>query len=326
MSRKSKLHFVWFAASAGVVAAAVGCGGGGKEGAAPTSGTKTASSVQTGLTTMPAPKYDLAPATPVKTIGLNVFAKAELKEPRSIRVDPNGNLFLVDYVGAQVIVLSPAGTVSARWSLGKADAIGADAGPAGFYSLDSNTLKVQVFDPSGKAVRSIDMTKAAAYNPRGIAVAPDGTFYIADTGDNKVVHLSAGGDVVKIIEGDGSLKFKEPSDIAVAADGMVAIADGERQRVVLLSSKDEPLGSVPVPGGGGFDGIRLDEADGGFLAATLDSVFFIPKEGGQAKAVCGSAAGVPDQLHGRAFGVAWDGMQKVFYVSEPKGLQVFKLK
>lgn len=330
MSRNPSVHLHWLAASAGLLAIAVGCAGCGKKDAAPADGTNAASPAEstaapTAPTAIPPARFDLAPATPVKAIGLDVFAKSELKQPRTIRVDARGNLFMVDYVGKQVIVVSPAGTVSARWSLEKSDALGTDIGPAGLYCLDALTLKVLVFDATGKTVKTIDL-KGGGFNPRGLAVAPDGTLYMCDTGGSQVIHLSADGAVIKKITGDGTVGFREPSDVAVAADGTVAVADGDRQRVVLLSSKDEPLRSVGVPGGGGFEGIRLDEADGGFLAAAQDSVFFVPKEGGQTKAVCGTAAGIPDQLHGRAYGVAWDASQKAFYVSEPKGLQLFRLK
>lgn len=278
----------------------------------------------------PALSTEVAAATRVRIIEPGVLGKAEVKQPRSLRVDPNGNLYLVDYVGRQIVVLNPLGNVKTRWSSGAADILGMDVGPDGLlYVLDSATMKVSTYNSDGKLGRTVELaTKNAAYNPRGLAVAPDGSFYVVDTGNSRLLHISADGNSIKIIGGPEPLNFFEPSDVAVAASGVVALADGTNKRVVILSPQGDFVRAVGLPGTGGFDGMRLDKGDeGSFLVASIDSVWFIPKEG-NAKAVAGKSAGNQDEFQGSVAGVAWDAKEKVFYASDPSArtVKVFKLK
>jgi DNA-binding beta-propeller fold protein YncE len=282
-------------------------------------------------TAPPAPlSIEVAAATRVRTVEAAVLAKADVKQPRALRVDPNGNVYVVDYVGRQIVVLNPSGALRSRWSSGAADILGMDIGPDGLlYTLDAATMKVTAFGPDGKPGRTIDLAaRNAAYNPRGFAVAPDGSFYVVDTGGGKLYHIAADGKQLKSIGGIEPLKFSEPSDVAASASGFVALADGAHKRVVILNAQGDFVRAVGIPGVGGFDGIRLDEAeDGGFLAVSLDTVYLIPREG-NARAVAGKGAGNPDEFQGLAAGVAWDAKEKAFYVSDTgaRTLKVFKLK
>ena len=283
-----------------------------------------------GPTAAPAISTEVAAATRVRIVEAGVLGKAEVKQPRSLRVDPNGNLYLVDYVGRQIVVLNTAGAVRSRWSYGAADILGIDVGPDGLlYTLDSATMKVTVYNSDGKPGRTIDLSaRNPAYNPRGFAVAPDGSFYVVDTGNSSLHHIAADGNPIKIIGGLDPLKFSEPSDVAVAASGLVALADGANKRVVILTPQGDFVRAVGIPGIGGFDGIRLDKGEeGSFLAASVDTVWLIPKEG-KAKAVAGKGAGNQDEFQGLVTGVAWDAREKVFYASDSNArtLKVFKLK
>ena len=283
-----------------------------------------------GPTAVPALSTEVAAATRVRIIEAGVLGKAEVKQPRSLRVDSNGNLYVLDYMGRQIVVLNGAGTVRNRWSYGAADILGIDIGPDGLlYTLDAATMKVTVYNSDGKAARTIDLSaRNPAYNPRGFAVAPDGSFYVVDTGNSRLHHISADGNPIKIIGGLDPLKFSEPSDVAVAASGLVALADGENKRVVFLTPQGDFVRAVGVPGNGGFDGMRLDKGDeGSFLAASVDTVWFIPKEG-KARAVAGKGAGNQDEFQGLVTGVAWDAKEKVFYASDSgaRTVKVFKLK
>jgi len=278
----------------------------------------------------PALSTEVAAATRVRIVEAGVLGKAEVKQPRSLRVDPSGNLYVIDYTGRQIVVLNAAGVVRKRWSYGAADVLGIDIGPDGLlYALDSATMKVTAYNSDGKPARTIDLSaRNAAYNPRGFAVAPDGSFYVVDTGTSRLHHISADGNPIKTIGGVEPLKFSEPSDVAVAAGGLVALADGANRRVVLLTPQGDFVRAVGIPGNGGFDGIRLDKGEeGSFLAASVDTVWFIPKEG-NAKAIAGKGAGNPDEFQGLVAGVAWDAREKVFYASDSaaRTVKVFKLK
>lgn len=91
-------------------------------------------------------------------------------------------------------------------------------------------------------------------SPRGIAVAPDGTIFVADTGNHRIQHLTPDGDVLQVwgsySGSDASLAgtaatgtFNEPWSIAVGPDGSVYVADTWNSRVQKFSSQGDYLAS-----------------------------------------------------------------------------------
>jgi DNA-binding beta-propeller fold protein YncE len=84
--------------------------------------------------------------------------------------------------------------------------------------------------------------------PRGIAVGPDGTLYVADTENHRIQHLTPDGAVLQTWGGfaastettpapDGMLN--EPWGIAVGPDGSVYVADTWNHRIQKFTSQGE---------------------------------------------------------------------------------------
>jgi predicted membrane-bound mannosyltransferase/DNA-binding beta-propeller fold protein YncE len=80
-------------------------------------------------------------------------------------------------------------------------------------------------------------------HPRGIAVAPDGSIYVADTGNHRIEHYDSGG---KLLHYWGSFSgadapqaptgtFNEPWGVAVGPDGSVYVADTWNFRIQKFS-------------------------------------------------------------------------------------------
>ncbi len=80
--------------------------------------------------------------------------------------------------------------------------------------------------------------------PRGIAVAADGSLYVADTNNNRIQHLSASGEVLgtwgTFATSDTTTAppgtFNSPWDVAVAPDGSVYVADTWNHRIQKFTS------------------------------------------------------------------------------------------
>lgn len=81
-------------------------------------------------------------------------------------------------------------------------------------------------------------------NPRGIAVAPDGSVYVVETGNNRVQHFDPAGKLLHswgTFSGTDALKapngeFNEPWGIAVGSDGSVYVADTWNHRIQKFSA------------------------------------------------------------------------------------------
>lgn len=73
--------------------------------------------------------------------------------------------------------------------------------------------------------------------PRAVAVDPAGSVYVADTGRNRIVKLSAQGRVLEIwgSPGHGSGQLDLPQGIAVDPRGHIYVADTGNRRIVELS-------------------------------------------------------------------------------------------
>ncbi len=75
-------------------------------------------------------------------------------------------------------------------------------------------------------------------NPRGITQQADGTLYIADAGNHRIVVLTANGTQIRTIGslGNGDGQLNEPSGVAVDEDGNVYVADTWNGRIAKFGS------------------------------------------------------------------------------------------
>jgi sugar lactone lactonase YvrE len=129
--------------------------------------------------------------------------------PSSLAIGPKGQLYVVDDARDQILQALPGGKFRVIAGTGKAGFSG-DGGPA---------------------------TKAELNDPGGMAVAPDGTIYLADTGNNRVREIAADG-TIETVAGNGtaaqwvrdgtrplSAGLSGPVDVALATAGTLYIAD-----------------------------------------------------------------------------------------------------
>lgn len=92
-----------------------------------------------------------------------------------------------------------------------------------------------------------DVTADLFKKPRNLAIAADGTFYVADTEHHRIVHLDAGGNIKKAWgtfadaskgEAPGGT-FYEPWSVAIGQDGAVFVADTWNHRIQKFSPAGE---------------------------------------------------------------------------------------
>ncbi len=92
----------------------------------------------------------------------------------------------------------------------------------------------------------------AFVEPQDLCVAPDGTIYLADTNNHRIVVLDAAmKTVLNVIKGFDNAglqdQFNKPSGVAVTEDGDVYIADSMNHRIVTLNAAGELVSIIEMP-------------------------------------------------------------------------------
>ena len=218
---------------------------------------------------------------------------AKLDLPSSCVMDSLGNLCISDQanfrirrVGLDNVINTMCGTGVAGYTGNDGPAplatlrspVGQSAPPAGRIDIDAQD-RIYIADTGNHVIRRIETdgtihtiagngtvgytgdngpaTEAQLNTPSDVAVAPDGTFYIADTFNNVVRRVSPDGVITTVagtgtagFSGDGRLgqdaKLNRPYGVAIAATGEVVIADTHNHRFRILT--EEPRDSGPDGG------------------------------------------------------------------------------
>lgn len=198
-----------------------------------------------------------------------------LEKPIDIAIDGKGNIYVSDIVRNEIIVYDKFGLYQ--------KAIGKDAGlirPSGvavspdgehIYVVDtggvrSNKHQIVVFDAAGKQLKTIGTrgNKDGEFNlPSDIALGPDQTIYVLDSGNFRVQAFDKDGNFLrkwgKVGRGFG--QFARPRAIAVDTKGFVYVTDSAFSNVQIFndqgmllmalgerSKKDRP-GALAMPAG-----------------------------------------------------------------------------
>ena len=140
----------------------------------------------------------------------------------SVLFDPDGNLLVSDQANQRIRRIDPSGTITTVAGSGRRGFAG-DGGPA---------LEAEFALPVGQRG-----------HPAGhIALAPDGTLYLADTENNRIRRIGPDG-IVSTVAGRGSYgaggdggpavaaELAYPVDIALSPEGILHIADTENNCV-----------------------------------------------------------------------------------------------
>ena len=178
---------------------------------------------------------------------------ARLSFPAGVAVATEGTLYFVDLGNARIRKVDPAGTITTvAGSVGTG--FSGDGGPA---------------------------TSARLAFPSGVALAADGSLYIADTNNNRIRKVDPAGTITTVagsgrtgFSGDGGpatrARLAGPSRVDVGADGSLYVADSGNNRV----RKVDRAGTITTMAGSGAQGRleRFFSGDGGAApSASLNS-------------------------------------------------------
>jgi DNA-binding beta-propeller fold protein YncE len=178
-------------------------------------------------------RFDTASGAPLGPWGVIGSEPGEFILPTSLALDSLGNVYVADTGNHRIQKLGPDGSFVAQWAgLHFPHGIAIDAQDA-VYVTDSNGL--HKFSSGGDLLD--EWTAAGEFgDPYGVAIGPDGTLYVSDTDNGRVVAMQPSGEVIKAWgrQGAGVGQFHYPEALAVGGDGSLYVADRGNDRVQVL--------------------------------------------------------------------------------------------
>jgi streptogramin lyase len=208
---------------------------------------------------------------PVAGTGAEGFAgdggpaiQAQFRQPHSIAFTADGHLLICDILNFRIRSLDPKSGAIETWAGTGQRGPAADGAPlkgtpldgpralaidkAGnyylalregnaIYRLDVKGGKMYRFAGTGEKGFTGDGAQARnakLSGPKGVALAPDGSLYIADT-ENHAIRRVAKDGVITTVAGNGQRgELARPHGVFVDAKGVVYIADSENNRICIL--------------------------------------------------------------------------------------------
>jgi sugar lactone lactonase YvrE len=205
--------------------------------------------------------------------------EAGLAVPNGVAVDSSGTVFIAEVTGGALRRVDPAGRISTVASkVGQPLALVADSrGGLDFTDLSSSTVKrwslssgvsilagTGLSGPGGFTITAA--TQVALDAPRGLALAPDGSLYIADSGNNVIRRLSSQGQL-SLLAGTGQggfqgADFKGPA-LKAQLRGPQALALGPLGDLYIADTLNHAIRKVSAGGlstvlGNGSNGFSPD--------------------------------------------------------------------
>lgn len=219
---------------------------------------------------------------------------AKFDEPRTAALDSEGNLFVTDTYNHSVRRVERSGVITTVAGSGR-EGFSGDGGPATaarmktphsvavaaagvLFIADSANSRIRMVDPVGiittVAGRGGDgyggdggpARQAILNRPKGVAVGPDGSLYIADSLNHRVRRVDRAGIITTVAgtgapgdSGDGgpasAARLNRPRTLAFAPGGLLYILedDGHRARRVDLAA-----GRITTVAGTGAEGFAGD--------------------------------------------------------------------
>lgn len=84
-------------------------------------------------------------------------------------------------------------------------------------------------------------------NPQDVYITENDEIYVADTGNNRIIHFDAEGNFLRFIEPPQEDRLNRPQGVFVAEDGRIYVADTGNKRVVMMDADGHILLEIGEP-------------------------------------------------------------------------------
>jgi len=168
---------------------------------------------------------DDATATAQAPFGTVGSATGQVQRPLGAAVDASGNVWITDITNNRVLEYDKNGTFIRQ--------IGSSDGSSGSAAGQFNS-------------------------PRGIAIAPNGTVWVADYGNKRLQAFSAQGAFIRQVVRPEGIILEAPYGIAVAKDGSVWVSDIMARKIRHYSETGSYLGTAAGSPTGSTQSLAID--------------------------------------------------------------------
>lgn len=188
-----------------------------------------------------------------------------MREPRDAAVDEQGRLWVADFGNSRLRIFDSEGGFLGGWG-GRGDGTYAFREPCGvsiqgerLYVADTWNGRIQFLTLGGEW----KATASGLYGPRGVAAAPDGRVWVADTGNDRLMVYDSKLENGRVVgqKGAGPEEFLQPVGIAVGPSGFLYVADAGNRRIEVLDAQGHFVRAWPVIGwhGGVEPHVEVDD-------------------------------------------------------------------
>ena len=237
-------------------------------------------------------------------------ATGGFNQPFAAAYGPSGELYVVDWFNDRIEKFNPDGSFALQWGN-----YGSQSGnfifPRGItVTPDGQTVvvtnsednRIDLFTPAGGFKKSIKPATGGAFmRPHQTALAADGSYWVADTDNNRVLHLDGSGNVLLTITNGGALA--SPQGVALDAAGNVYVSDNTHSQVLEFSASTGALMATLATSGSGPTNVSspieltYDPLSGYLLVADSgNNRVLVLTTGGAAVTSFGTAGSGPGQL------------------------------
>lgn len=230
------------------ISLAVAIYGCGKKSEAPAPGPAASPGAATS-TSAPSAAEDAPSFHATAEAGAKPYAAA--RAPFDGAIDPSGRLWVLDSANGHVWAFDAAGASFGGWGGSVDKGQYSLRGPEGvgitndrIFIADTWSGAIRAFSLKGEPVARVD----GLYGPRGLA-ARDGTVWVTDTGNSRVLVYDADLKNPRVIgkEGSGPGDFKGPVGIGIAPGGRVYVGDSANGRIQVLDKEGKTVATWNLP-------------------------------------------------------------------------------
>lgn len=273
----------------------------------------------------------------VEVIGTRGGGLGQFNKPRSVAVDAEDNLFVVDMTG-RVQKFSPDGEFLDYWQmpvteLGKPKGMSQDE-QGNIVVLEPHYSRVNHFSPGGHLLEQWGKhgtDDGSLAFPRAVAVTVNGDVFVSEYGITERIQLFRAHDrSLALVIGPGppaAVTFNRPEGLGLDVHGRLYVADSCNHRILVFAPDGTPLRSHGRAGRGPGElsypyDVRVDSAGRQFVCEFGNSRIQIFDANDQPLEILGGAGAAPGQLN-NPWAIAFDSLGNL-YVADSMNHRVQK--